>query len=214
MTAGELTDAEAAAVTAEALRLNDRFVREVIEHFNICPFARGARTSGRAVREVLLHATPDVAPVRAAVARYEAGSEHIEVVQLIMPRLALTPAAFDEFVAAVRAALGRETPFALAGFHPDFTFHATTPAALVRFFRKAPQPMIQVVRVSVLDAIARDTTTTLTPHELLERYLRGEPPPPPPMSERIARDNHARYLRDGAEAIAAIYASIAREQGR
>jgi hypothetical protein len=34
------------------------------------------------------------------------------------------------------------------------------------------------------------------------------------MSERIARDNHARYLRDGADAIAAIYASIAREQGR
>lgn len=68
-----LSPEEAAAVTAEALRLNDRYVREVIERFNLCPFARGARVSGRAIREVLLFDACDEEKAADAVERHERG---------------------------------------------------------------------------------------------------------------------------------------------
>lgn len=209
-----LSPEEEEAVTAEALRLNDRYVREVIEHFNVCPFARGARVSGRAIRDVLLLDSCDEEAVVDAIERHERGPATVEIVQLILPRVKVAPRAFEEFVSRVRTARAlREgtAPFALAGFHPEFGLNLKNADTAVAFFRRAPDPMIQLVRLTVIDALTRDA---LTPAEMVERYLRGEPPPPLPINQRITHDNYALLQRDGTEVIAALYAAIAGDRRR
>jgi len=200
------------AITAEALRLNDRYVREVVEAFNVCPFARGARLSGAAVREVSLLDACDPSAVVAVVDRYERGSPEVSVVQVIYPRLKVSALAFDALVSAaraLRAAREQTPPFALASFHPDLALDASTPDALVAFFRRTPDPTIQLVRRSVIDALTRDPEAYAAQ---VERFLRGEAPPPPSVAARITRDNFDRVTRDGPEVIAAIYAAIARDR--
>jgi hypothetical protein len=209
-----LSPDEAEAVTAEALRLNDRYVREVIERFNVCPFARGARISGRAIREVLLFDACDEEKAADAVERHERGPESVEIVQLILPRVKASARAFEDFVSRVRAARALRpgtAPFALAGFHPEFGLNLKNADTAVAFFRRAPDPMIQLVRLTAIDALTRDA---LTPAEMVERFLRGEEPPPPPINQRITRDNYALLQREGTEVIAAIYAAIAGDRRR
>jgi hypothetical protein len=201
-----------AAFTEEALRLNDRYVREVVEAFNVCPFARGARLSGAAVREVDLLDVCDASAIVEVVERYERGSPEVSVVQVIYPRLKVSARAFDALVStarALRAAREPTPPFALAPFHPDFALDASTPDALVAFFRRTPDPTIQLVRRSVIDALTRDPDAYAAQ---MERFLRGEAPPPPSVASRITRDNFDRVMRDGPEVIAAIYAAIARDR--
>lgn len=203
---------EVVAVTAEALRRNDRYVLEVVEGRNVCPFARGARVSGRAVREVLLLERCDEVAVADAIARYEAGDAGVEVVQLIFPRLAVAPRLFEDFVGRVRterALRPGPCPFALAGFHPDFALDLRTADTAVAFFRRAPDPTIQLVRLTAIDEITRHDPT---PAELIERFHRGEPPPPPPIQARITRDNYERVRHDGAAVVGALLDAIARDR--
>lgn len=213
-----LTPEEAAAITADTLRLNDRYVREIVEGFNVCPFARGGRVAGRTDRVVMLQADLDVAPTLAEMDRYERGSDAIEIVQMIYPRVTAGPVEFDEFVArvrAARAAAGPKPPFALACFHPDFKANLTNPDTLVVFFRKAPHPMIQLVRLAVLDAINADTAELCPTPELIALLLRGEALPiPPSMAVRISRDNYERVKREGVARFEAIFASIAEDRAR
>jgi hypothetical protein len=208
---------EAEAIIADALRANDRYVREVVEGFNVCPFARAARVSGRAVRAVSLIAHDDVDAVVAVIEGFEQRDETIEIVQLIFPRIGLDAPSFDAFVTRVRGARDKrapKAPFALAAFHPDYRFNDATPDTLVAFFRKSPDPMIQLVRLSVIDALTRDAGTLMVTDEWIERLLRGEGPPPPSVSRRITLDNHARLAHHGYAAIAAIYTAIAADRVR
>lgn len=202
------------AVAGEALRLNDRFVREVIEGFDVCPFARGARVSGRALREVIHLRTRDTAPLVEALARWEAGDPRVEIVQLLLPRLALGPVDFEAFVAevrAARAALPSPQVFALAPFHPGFVCDARTPHTLVHFFRRSPQPMIQLVRLTTLDGLDDAEPLHGATPEALARLLRGEVPPPS-MSARITQRNWDVATRGALAKIAAVYASILAER--
>lgn len=205
------------ALTADALRLNDRYVLEVVEAFGVCPFARGARVAGRSAREVLLQSTLDPAPVLAAIERHEQGPESVEVVQLILPDVVATPHAFDDFVAAVRAARAARAhrpAFALAAFHPDLALDASSPDALVPFFRRTPDPTIQLVRVAVLEALSREAGPFAAAPDAVERFLRGEGPPPPSVGAWITRANFDGLQRTGPGPIAAIYTSIAEERSR
>ena len=200
------------SVAAEALRLNDRYVREVVEAFNVCPFARGARLSGAAVREVSLLDACDPGAIVDVVERHERGPSEVSVVQVIYPRLKVSALAFDALVSAaraLRAAREPTPPFALASFHPGLALDASTPDALVAFFRRTPDPTIQLVRRSVIEALTRDPDAYAAQ---VERFLRGEASPPPSVAARITRDNFDRVARDGPEVIAAIYAAIARDR--
>jgi hypothetical protein len=207
-----LSREEEARLAAEALRRNDRYLREVVEGLNVCPFARGARVSGRAVREVILHDRCEVAALTDVVERYERGPVEIEIVQLILPRVTAGARDFEACVAAIRAERASRPGtglFALAAFHPDFVLDARNPHTAVPFFRRSPDPTIQLVRLSTLDALScHDAMNT----EVIARFLRGGEPPPLSLSARITRDNYEHILRDGGAAIAAIYASIAHDR--
>ena len=190
----------------EALRINARWIHEVVERFGICPFAKPSLDGGHVARRVLV--APDAA--RALVDEL-ARDENVEVALLVFPTVTMSAAAFDAWCAPLRAA---NPAFVAAVFHPDTPYELSTPAQAVGFFRRAPDPTLQLVRVSALDAVrgrAGKFMFDFSPAawaELKKREHRL------PTSERIARDNHALVVRDGISTLQAIYDDIRADRDR
>jgi hypothetical protein len=204
------------AFVAEVLRINDRFTQEVVEAFDICPFARGARIQGRAIREVVLHDEPEVEPSLAVIERLEKDPRRLEVVQVIYPRLDVTPKEFEHFNARLRNAHAARTTnpvFVHATFHPDYGCDTRTPDALVMFFRRAPDPTIQLVRFSTIQSVRKhEDRGTIVMDPSTFDWTKPPPPPPPTIPEKITRDNYDRVMRDGPEVIDRIYADIRKDR--
>jgi hypothetical protein len=190
----------------EIFARNDRFLLSVIEALSVCPFARGTRTSGKLAREVI--DLDEVADVVARVATHDAGDA--EIVLLILPDFDGDAPAFERFVDEVRRAdeARRPPPFAMAPFHPETPYHTDTPARLVGLFRRSPDPTIQLVRFTALEAAKRRAPdgkfffdgSAAAWATLQARPARG-------LSEQITHDNFDR-LRDRADEIAAQLAAL------
>lgn len=186
-----------------------RFLVEIVERFDFCPFARGARKSNAIARRVLLDAS-----VEEAIAATEAlaGQPTVEIGLLIFPRLAIGPEPFDRFVQRVRDA-DQTRAFAMAAFHPDAPYSTENPARLVMLLRRTPDPTIQLVRFSVLQAVkGKDPPSgkvlmQWNAKTLADLMSRREAQPRP-LSERIADANFATVAREGAARIEALLAEI------
>jgi len=152
---------------------------------------------------------------RAAAARVLveelARDEKIEVALLIFPTVTASAEAFDAWCAPLRAA---HPAFVAAVFHPESAYDLATPAQAVGFFRRAPDPTLQLVRVSALEAVRGGSGKFMFDFspaawaELKKREHRL------PTSERIARDNHALVARDGISTLQAIYDDILADRRR
>jgi Protein of unknown function (DUF1415) len=190
----------------EVLRINERWIREVVEQFGICPFAEPAMKAGSVARRVVRE--PEAA--RALIDEL-AGDLKIEVALLIFPSVTMSAAAFDAWCAPLREA---NPAFVAAVFHPQSSYDLATPSQAVGFFRRAPDPTLQLVRVSVLDAVRGGGGKFMfdfSPKawaELKKREHRL------PTSERIGRDNHAMLLREGISTLQAIYDDIRADRER
>lgn len=138
-----------AELAREALRLHQRYQREVIERFSICPWAKSARLAGRIRSHVIVDATVETEALRALVDAW-AMDEGAEVAFVIVPRFAADSVAFSRWVEAVGAL--RNDVFFVAPFHPE----VSDSAGNVQFLRQAPDPTAQLVRRARLDAIRRD----------------------------------------------------------
>ena len=202
------------------LRIHTRYLEEIVEAHELCPWAKGARQSGALARRVIADAPLDGA--LAAIDHF-AGDEKIVVAILIFPRHEAGAEDFDRFVANVRKAdLARRTtraPFALAAFHPRAAWGDESPERLVMFFRRSPDPSIQLVRFAALDAVRSSAPSgkflfdgsAAAMAELERRALTI------PVSERIARDNFDRFHAARAElerALGDIEADRARSYAR
>ncbi|HXJ23688.1 MAG TPA: DUF1415 family protein [Polyangia bacterium] len=138
-------------LAAEALRLNARYVEEVVIAWDLCPWAAQSWRRGAVARRVLRQADPaEVLPVIDELA----ASPEVEIGLLIFARLEIEPAAFDRFAERLRRAL-RPPPFLLAAFHPDLRASAADAASLVPFIRRTPDPTLQLVRSTLIDGLAR-----------------------------------------------------------
>ena len=190
----------------EALRINERWIHEVVERFSICPFAEPAMKAGTVARRVL--AEPEWA--RALIDELAADGK-IEVALLIFPTVTMSAGEFDAWCAPLRAA---NAAFVAAVFHPETPYELGTAAQAVGFFRRAPDPTLQLVRVSVLDEVrgrGGKFMFDFSPAawaELKKREHRL------PTSERIARDNHERVQREGISTLQAIYDDIRADRQR
>lgn len=208
----ESDDDSESAFVAEVLRINGRFTHEVVEAYDVCPYARGARVEGTAIREVVLHDGLDVEPSLEVIARLEQDPRHLEVVQVIYPRLEVTPREFEHFNARLRdahAARVKQPVFVHAVFHPDYPCDMRSPDALVMFFRRSPDPMIQLVRFATLQSVRKSSDRGTVVWDPANFDFANPPPPPPPsVPEKIGRANYERVMRDGAEKLEGIYASI------
>jgi hypothetical protein len=202
------------AFAAEAKRLHERYTVEVVERFNVCPWARHARAAGEVEREVLLQRDEAIEPTLELLARIEADPRRLPVVIAIYPRLAIDPRGFDRFAALVRDAdqkrHGGRPVYVSATFHPDFPYDARSPASLVPFLRRSPDPSLQLVRLDVLDA-ARGKSDhgtyvfdfSAAAWDELRRRAAA-----PPLAERIAIDNQRTVEEEGRERFEALFRAL------
>src|SRR3954463_13409409 len=98
-------EAGPAAITAAALARHERYVREFIEGFNFCPYAKRSRETGTLQRVVLLDTSFDAAAsaIASAIERLEQLPPHsMEVGFIILPLLSLPAREFEMLVRAAR----------------------------------------------------------------------------------------------------------------
>lgn len=199
-----------ARLRREALRLNERFLTEVVEAWDLCPWSRPARARGEVAREVWTGPLSGEDAVPEGIVtwvREIAASPHLAVALLICPRGPEEPEAWLRVAETLRTsaleAPGQARLLAVAPFHPRLPWSAARPASLVPLFRRSPDPTLQLVRLEVLRGLDAkgDGVDRYAGPDALERLLRGElPPPRPSVSERVAAANAARLEDAGGAA--------------
>lgn len=189
----------------EVLRLLDRYLVEVVEAYDLCPWARPARTGGE-LATAILWGTPTVSHFVAAAAGLLAGPT-TRVAMVIAPEFSGDLRALRDRVAAALPTAG------VADFRPDAPVDLATPARLVPFLRSSPDPMLQFVPLALLQAVrgAPPTTDRATQAQILSGH--DVTPAREDVAARIAAANHARVAADHAEIVARL-ADIAADRAR
>ena len=152
------------ALAAEALRLNARYVEEVVIAWDLCPWAAHAWRHQQVERRVLLAAEPSPSEVARAIDELGAIAT-CAVGLLVFPRVEIHVAGWERFAERARRLAG---PFLVAAFHPDYRPSdrpATTAAQLVSLIRRTPDHTLQLVRATRVDELAaggRDLSAEVT----------------------------------------------------
>jgi hypothetical protein len=138
----------------EALRLNRRYLDEVVLAFGLCPWAEPALQGGRVRRAVCLAPLPQASDCLPFIDQLDqfaaADAPQVDIGLLLFPRASLTWSAFDTFAERVRRVKGI---FLVASFHPDGPLHAENPHQAIPFLRRSPDPMLQFVRAALIDRL-------------------------------------------------------------
>lgn len=179
----------------EARRILDRYLVEIVEHYELCPWAKMSRTGGELYVE-FLWGTPTDAEWLAA-ARRAFVDPSIRVAMLVAPELQIERKPFHDTRDRLAKAAGT---LGIAEFHPDAPFDGQTPARLVPFLRRSPDPLLQCVPLALLDQV-RGPALTVDRAEQIALLVKqhGIHAVKPPIGERIAQQNHARVTRDEFE---------------
>jgi len=193
--------------TAEVRRLFDRYLVELVEPYDLCPWARPARLGGEVSVEVLW-GTPSVDAFTEA-ARALLARPTTKVAMVIAPEIDADPLDLREIRSQVTSRL---SGIGVAEFHPDSPLDATTPARLVPYLRRSPDPLLQLVPLSLLASVRAPPTTA---DRVLQIQMLGGQAAPlrGDVADIIAADNHARVTA-AADAVAAKIADIAEDRRR
>lgn len=192
-------------IAAAALARNDRYVSEVVEALNVCPYARPSRLDGRTARFVLdvdADGQLEVTDAHLSVLADMDQEGGLEVVQWIYPTARFTATAWDRagkaFTSACHEAHG-ESVVGVAPLHPEAPYLSATAAAMVPLFRRAPDPTLQWISLRSIDAVraTRPRGEVLAPSDpqAIERLL--ESLARPSLAETIAERNRRTALRIG-----------------
>lgn len=187
---------------AEVVRLHLRYAVELVERYNVCPFARVARKRAQVRNVVLPFEGADREGALEAIERAAKLPTQIEIVQLIFPNSGLGFRDFDLHFSNVRNQFAARRPgrpvHVMAAFHPEYPLRAESPAAMVTFFRRTPFPTFQLARFDTVEQLRGDGGNGTRVVDLAEALKGNLPPPPKPStSDRIADDNHAMAHREG-----------------
>jgi hypothetical protein len=180
--------------STEVLRILERYLVEVVERHALCPWARAAREQGE-LAVGIVWGTP-------ALEAWVAEAERLlalpatRVAMVIAPEIAVS----REALRALRDIVAARIPSAgVADFHPAAALDLATPARLVPFLRRSPDPLLQLVPLALLDAVR----TGPPPPDLAQpaTMLAGRAEAPrADIATRIAAANHAT--------VAAVHAAI------
>ncbi len=143
---GELADHPAArALALEVRRIHDRYAREIVQGYGLCPFLRDADTAFGCFCVVLDREPSADSATRAVL---EASSD---VVHLVYPLIATPARAFERYATAFVRGLAAHMNRAPvhATFHPELSGERTTKSSLVGLVRRAPDPFVQLVPVGL-----------------------------------------------------------------
>ena len=177
--------------SAEVRRILERYLVEVVERHELCPWARAARERGELAVGILWGAPPAGAWV--AEAERLLALPGARVAMVVAPELAIARAAFG----ALRDTVASRIPSAgVAEFHPDAALDLATPARLVPFLRRSPDPLLQLVPLALIDAV---------------RAVRAVPPVAPLAQQATMLGGHAAAARREvtAQIAAANHATVA-----
>lgn len=187
------------------LRVLERYLVEVVERHELCPWARGARENGELAAGIVW-GTPSIEDWVADAARLLA-QPRTRVAMVIAPQLDIAPAELGRIrdrVAAQLPAVG------VAAFHPSAQLDTSKPARLIPFLRRSPDPLLQLVPLAMIDAV-RGAPPVAGLAEQAGMLTGFAEPPRLEARERIAAANHATALRAHAE-IAATLDDIAADR--
>ncbi len=191
----------------EVIRLLERYLVEVVERYDLCPWARGSRANGEVAVDVLW-GTPDIAAWVAAATRLLA-RPNTSVAMVIAPELAIGRIPLH----SVRNEVADAIPsVGVAEFHPDANLDLTNPARLVPFVRRSPDPMLQLVPLATLDSVRGQVPAV--DREQQVRMLNGQAAPlRRDAADRIAASNHETIGAATSEVLATL-ADIAADRER
>jgi hypothetical protein len=207
------------ALRREALRVHARYVEEIVEAFGFCPWSAPARRAGHVQARVLTGATANEADTLAELAALLADTS-IEIAFLLYPELTLGRVEFQHFAAEVRAACppAISTAFAIADFHPDAAPDFGSPARMVPFIRRSPDPTLQIVRHSALASARRGSsagTRFVEANTLLDAALADlAQPNEPPLHVRLAQENVDTIRTRGITTVTAVSDEILSDRDR
>ncbi|NLG63540.1 MAG: hypothetical protein GX539_14980 [Candidatus Cloacimonetes bacterium] len=190
---------------AEVLRVLDRYLVEVVERYELCPWARAAREGGELAIEIVWGAPRLEAWLAAAEALLARPTTRVAMV--VAPELAITPAELR----ALRDRVAARLPGAgIAEFHPEAPLELASPARLVPFLRRAPDPLLQLVPLSLLDSVR--AAPPVADRARQAQLLGGlDVTPARDVVARIAAANH-RTVSAAHAAITATLDDIARDR--
>jgi hypothetical protein len=221
---------------AAALARNDAYLRGFVEALGLCPYAKGCREGGRLHRRVLLSrggppGTPGFAQAvaEATAAALEIQSSvpgSVEVALLLFPALAPELSsgssgaeAFEALCAALReelrlaherdgAGAAEPPPFYCVAFHPDLPEDLADEHRAVGFIRRSPDPTLQLVRRTVLQAVRGDQGSTFVDSRELSTEQLLAVAGARSVSDRIAETNLATLRREGPARVRALLAGM------
>ncbi len=200
----------------EALRINQRYLTEIVEALGFCPWAKTVRDGEGLARKVLFGATIDesLADLTAALIEEISLEQDTAIGLLIFPELKSTNADFRRFVSSMEQRHAEQhardaIPMAMASFHPEAVADTTSPARLVPFVRRSPDPTIQLVRRNAMDKVRQSKNEGSVFVDTLEAFLPllGNRPKPS-VSDGIAKTNLRTVNRVGVPEIEKIIADI------
>jgi hypothetical protein len=194
--------------SAEVLRILERYLVEVVERHELCPWARATREHHELSAGVLW-GTPSLAQWIAEAERLLA-TPGTRIAMVVAPELAASRAE----LAAVRDGVAARIPSAgVAEFHPAADLDLSTPARLVPFVRRSPDPLLQLVPFAVIDAVRAVGAAPPAAARAQQATMLGGHAAAPrrELAERIAAANHATVAAHHA-AITAVLDAIAADR--
>lgn len=176
---------------------------EVVERFDLCPWARRAREDGEVRAEILIAPAQDAADVVAAIDRIVNDPKAV----LGMVVLAASSITNSELMDLRNAGMRPEV--AIAHFHPTGQGDLSSPARLVARLRQSPDPMLQIVRWSALESTHRPPQ--IPDLATQARWIAGVGSPPPlAVADAIAIANHRSISDIGLAAFDEVVGALAR----
>lgn len=132
---------EARALAAQTAYLLERYVREVVAVFDLCPHLYEVE-AGLGKVFVVMDRTLDVELVVNAAS----ASEH-HIIHVAFPCTDLPARSFERFANEVVEGMGRRSGRRLvhAAFHPEMSGSTESPGSLVGILRRSPDPLLQLM---------------------------------------------------------------------
>lgn len=178
---------------------------EIVETYDLCPWAKSARLGGE-VAVAILWGSPTIDEWTTA-ARELLARPATRVAMVVAPEIESSPADLRVIRSRVQS---RIEGVGVADFHPDVVADTATPARLVPFLRRSPDPLLQLVPLSLLEGVRSKPPTA----DLVEqaKILGGNAIlPRGDVADDIAEENHKRVTAALAE-VEARLASIAEDR--
>lgn len=195
------------ALACEALRLHERYHRELIERFSVCPWAKPARVDGRTRTHVVTDASCSPGELKPILSEW-AADEAVDVAFVIAPRFAGPARAFADWATSI--VRPHSDVFLNAPFYPT----VSDSSGSIQFLRQTPDPTIQLVRRTRLEEIrAQDPPHYADIFSLDLRDLESAKAPRVVAAAVIAR-NEQTIEREGRAEIQRIFDDIREDRER